>query len=118
MALNPAPGWHLLTFVSDVAQKRSTLFLNGEKWGVAAAAADAPLTSFGCNAFAPSELKTCPSAGEYHAAIGALSTVHVHPRALDPAEVKQAFRGSSKPLEVGGSVLINMKLNSIKLPIL
>ena len=39
MALNPAPGWHLLTLVSDVAQKRSTLFLNGEKWGVAAGAA-------------------------------------------------------------------------------
>ena len=65
MALNPTPGWHLLTLVSDVARKRSTLFLNGEKWGVAAGAADAPLTSFGCNAFAPSERKTCPSAGEF-----------------------------------------------------
>ena len=39
MPLDQSPGWHHLTIVSDVGAKRSTLYVDGNKWGDAAGAA-------------------------------------------------------------------------------
>ena len=98
--LDPAEGWHLLTLVSDVAQKSSTLYVDGKKFGTAVGASDAPITSFGCNAYPPDERERSPAKGEFQVTIGCISTIDVVAGAAKAADVKRAFQASHKPLDV------------------